>query len=223
MTKGTCSNCQKTMSKGAMTRHLGTCGHSEQGNPTWLVSVCARQAPADYWAHLEVPRDATLQALDGYLRDLWLECCGHLSQFEIDGRTYALDTGLLGGGPNPFGDFDDASMDIGIGEVLRPGREARHVYDMGSTTDLLVRCLDERAGAGGGDIRLLARNAPPRIDCVACGSPATTICVECDWDGSGCLCDRCATTHVCDDDLYLPISNSPRSGVCGYVGGVAMR
>lgn len=221
MTKGTCSNCQKTMSKGAMTRHLGISGPSEQGNPAWVVSVCARHAPADYWAHLEVPRDATLQALDGYLRDLWLECCGHLSQFEIDGRTYALVVDLLDGDADPFGDFDDASMDINIGAVLSPGQEARHIYDMGSTTELVVRCLAERAGAGD-DIRLLALNAPPRIDCVACGSPATTICAECNWNGAGHLCDGCAPGHACDDDMYLPLTNSPRSGVCGYVGGAAM-
>lgn len=222
MTEGTCSTCQTTMGKGAMTRHLGASGRGEQRHPAWLVSVCARHAPSDYWAHLEVPETATLHALDGFLRDLWLECCGHLSQFEIDARTYAISTDLLGGGPDPFGDDDDASMHIGLGEVLTPGQEARHLYDMGSTTELLVRCLEERAGAGGDDIRLLARNVPPRIDCVACGSSATTICAECSWDGAGALCEGCATEHACDEDMYIPITNSPRSGVCGYVGDAAM-
>jgi len=205
-----------------MTRHLGTCVRGGEGRPAWLVSVCARHAPADYWAHLEVPRTATLHALDVYLRELWLECCGHLSQFEIGARTYAINTDLLGGGSDPFGDFHDESMDIGFGEVLRPGQEARHLYDMGSTTELSVRCLGECAGAGDGDIRLLARNVPPRVDCVECGSPATTICAECSWDGARSLCEGCAPGHACDDDMYLPIVNSPRSGVCGYVGGGAM-
>ncbi len=223
MTTGTCGSCCKTMSKGAMTRHLGTCGRAERGSPAWLISVCARHAPSDYWAHLEIARDATLHALDGYLRELWLECCGHLSQFEIDGRTYATTTDLFGGDPDPLEDFnDDASMDISIGDVLRPGKEARHIYDMGSTTELVVRCIDERAGAGDDDIRLLAHNAPPRIDCIACGSPATTICAECNWDEAGSLCEDCASEHACDEAMYLPLTNSPRSGVCGYVGGAAM-
>lgn len=130
MTKGTCSGCEKSMAKAAMTRHLASCGRSEHGPPAFVISVSDRHAPSDYWLHLEVPSHAPLRELDGCLRDLWLECCGHLSMFEIDGRTYAIDADLLGGGPSAFEDFDDASMDVGIGAVLEPGGEASHVYDM---------------------------------------------------------------------------------------------
>ena len=41
-----------------------------------------------YWMHLEVPIYITLADLDGFLRDIWLECCGHLSDFNIDGISY---------------------------------------------------------------------------------------------------------------------------------------
>jgi len=41
-----------------------------------------------YWMHLEVPTTITLADLDGFLRDIWLECCGHLSSFSIDGISY---------------------------------------------------------------------------------------------------------------------------------------
>jgi hypothetical protein len=77
-------------------------GRGEQGPQALVIGIDDRYAPGDYWLHLEAPITATLRALDGYLRDLWLECCGHLSIFEIDGRTYAIDDGLPGGAPDPF-------------------------------------------------------------------------------------------------------------------------
>ena len=33
---------------------------------------------------------STLEELDDFLRGAWLECCGHLSDFEIDGITYMV-------------------------------------------------------------------------------------------------------------------------------------
>ena len=41
-----------------------------------------------HWLHLEAPASVQLQLLDDFLRDLWLECCGHLSCFTIDGVRY---------------------------------------------------------------------------------------------------------------------------------------
>lgn len=218
MTKGTCSECGKVTTKAAMSRHVASCGRGEGGPQSLVLSVCGREAPSGHWLLVEIPADATLRALDGYLRELWLECCGHLSMFKIDHRRFAVDAGLPGAGPDPFGDHDDESMDVGVGVVLGPGEEAHHLYDMGSMTELRVRCLEQRAGHGGGRIRLLARNAPPPIDCSDCGAPATTICTECAWNEPAAMCDDCAAAHPCGDDLYLPVVNSPRSGVCGYTG-----
>lgn len=36
-------------------------------------------------AKLEVRGSAKLEKLDDYLREIWLECCGHLSHFAFDG------------------------------------------------------------------------------------------------------------------------------------------
>jgi hypothetical protein len=215
MTKGTCTACQRAMAKAAMIRHVASCGRSEKGPAALVMSVADRGAPGDYWLHLEVPASAPLRTLDRFLRDLWLECCGHMSMFEIDGRTYPVEDDLLGiATPG----IEDGSADVPVEAVLRPGDEARHLYDMGSTTELQVRCVDRRAGHEHGEIRLLARNAPPEIACSSCGEPASVICTECSWDGAGDLCQACAGEHSCEDELYLPIVNSPRFGVCGYAG-----
>ena len=37
----------------------------------------------DFWLHLEMNGRSTLKDLDRYLRAIWLECCGHLSQFSV--------------------------------------------------------------------------------------------------------------------------------------------
>jgi hypothetical protein len=38
-----------------------------------------------FWLDLEVNSSATLSSLDKYLRAIWLECCGHMSQFSVGG------------------------------------------------------------------------------------------------------------------------------------------
>ena len=67
-------------------------------------------------------------------------------------------------------------------------------------------------------IRILARNDPPIFPCSACKepepAPAKKICTECQMD----LCGACARKHRCDEEMRLPLVNSPRAGVCAYSG-----
>jgi hypothetical protein len=42
------------------------------------------------------------------LRKIWLECCGHLSTFEIDGVRYAIDAGM----------YDDSVEEHECGEEM---------------------------------------------------------------------------------------------------------
>lgn len=68
-------------------------------------------------------------------------------------------------------------------------------------------------------IEIFARNEIPEILCDECGKfPAVEICPECQCDGSGWLCGSCANNHKCDQEMFLPVVNSPRAGVCGYSG-----
>ena len=34
------------------------------------------------------------------------------------------------------------------------------------------------------------------------------------------LCEDCAKTHACDEEMRLNVCNSPRMGVCGYGGRI---
>ena len=105
--------------------------------------------------------------------------------------------------------------------VLSPGMELLHEYDFGSTTELLVKVLAEYEGPVEKNklVQILARNEAYKIPCDECGKiPAVQICTECQWDGSGWLCEACAKDHECGEEMLLPVVNSPRTGVCGYTG-----
>jgi hypothetical protein len=164
----------------------------------------------DYWMHLQVPADVKLELLDRFLRDIWLECCGHLSAFEINGQKYSV---------YPMEDFNDKNMKARLDAVLSPGIKFYHEYDFGSTTHLTLKVVSqEQRQIKSKDIKILARNEPPSYPCMSCGKAASQVCTQCMWAGEGCLCDECVTEHECEQDMLLPIVNSPRVGVCGYTG-----
>jgi len=222
MSKGTCNLCGGTFSKSAMTKHLKSCkqkevisktpssGRSPRKTKTFHLVVEGRYLP-DYWMHLELSANAKLEALDRFLREIWLECCGHMSAFTIQDRMYSV---------APMAEFNDKSMNVKLGQVLSPGMRFYHDYDFGTTTYLALKVVSQQESQiKGGSIQVLARNELPPIPCMSCGEMATQVCTECRWSGKGgWLCDECAADHECDEDMLLPVLNSPRVGMCGYTG-----
>ena len=79
----------------------------------------------DYWLHLEMTSDAPLRVLDQFLRDTWLECCGHLSAFFIQGREYS------------------PGSRVNAGRILSQGMQFYHRYDFGTMTELTLRVLSQ--------------------------------------------------------------------------------
>jgi hypothetical protein len=229
MTDGRCTLCGDLYTKRGMTRHLRSCKqeHLADGDePTFHLSISDAHG-ADYWMHVEVERETTLATLDEFLRDSWLECCGHISAFTVDGVEYVKqfteETGMSGLGGKR------RDMDVTLGGLLEEGTEFTHEYDFGTTTELSLRVVDLGDGATGDEhgqkhgyraIRVLARNEPPEIECETCGAPATSVCTQHRrmQAGEAWLCEECARAHECDDEFFLPVVNSPRVGVCGYTG-----
>lgn len=207
--EGICNFCKKTFSGRGMAKHLEACPERKKAleNEKGKGKVFLVKASSDpYWVFFEVNATSTLETVDDFLRDLWLECCGHLSCFTIDDEEYMS---------NPWDDYK--GMNVKLGKVIAPGKEFLHEYDFGSTTELDMKCISEREGTIKG-IQILARNNPPEFFCDECGKPATQICPECAWDDKGFLCDSCAEDHECGEEMLLPVVNSPRMGVCGYTG-----
>jgi len=224
---GKCQLCGSIVAKKDMTRHIKTCNgkkdaakrasQKRQPRQTGIfhLVVEGRFQPA-YWLHLQIRSDSTLRDLDDFLRGIWLECCGHLSAFKIEEKTYLShlsENSLFGWGPEP----QEYKMDVKLGQVLRPKMKFFHEYDFGTTTELSLRVLSCQQGRMQERIRLMARNEPPPILCEICGAKADSVCTECIWAKSAWLCKKCAKKHE-HDDMLLPVVNSPRVGQCGYTG-----
>jgi hypothetical protein len=214
--KGTCTFCHRELSKASMTRHLQSCEQriAMQGEGSrqkakkikaFHLTVEGYRLPM-YWMHLEVAAGTTLATLDRFLRDTWLECCGHLSAFEIGGVRYSVDAG-------------GKSMQVHLEQVLTPGQTCSYEYDFGSTTELMLKVISEdEVDMKGRALQILARNTLPIVACDECGKPATTTCTQCLYEDQGYLCDPCAKDHECGEEMLVPRVNSPRAGVCGYTG-----
>jgi hypothetical protein len=131
--------------------------------------------------------------VDTFLRKIWCECCGHLSAFEKDGDEYGKSRKI---------------------SSLVPGDVLLYEYDFGSTTEILITVIGEISRPVQREkIRLLARNEPLEMLCDTCGAPAAIV----DTCQGGLLCDECAKDCK-DEDMFLPVVNSPRCGECGYCG-----
>lgn len=115
--------------------------------------------------------------------------------------------------------LEDRSMDVLLEKVLSVGTKFTHEYDFGSTTHLKLKVVGERQGVSQPEnepIGILARNMPPEILCVRCGQRATQVLGGYYDIEENAFCDVCA--HEEDEEMLLPIVNSPRVGVCGYTG-----
>lgn len=222
-TKGKCKYCGKEYTAGYMSRHLSSCKERQKRLDAmtgkrqcgyFLLHITAKY-DRDYWLFVEMRDTATLKDLDDFLRDIWLECCGHLSAFDIGKDRYEV---------MPSEDFfwgaPAKNMNHSLKSVLEQGMTIGYEYDFGSTTELLITVANHRTGCMQKDkITILSRNNPIEYLCSECGKkPARVICTECYWDGEGFLCKDCAKTHECGEEMQLDICNSPRMGVCAYNG-----
>jgi len=207
--KSTCKLCGAEFTTKGIGRHITAClkKHAPETKNTLTKKYCylsVRDAyNNDYFLYLLVAQDATLEDLDDYLRKIWLECCGHMSSFSY---------GKWG---------EELGLTTKIRQICANGGTLSYTYDFGSSTELTLKIFKEISCPIkiSEDIILLARNAEPIIPCDSCGKyPAKQICTECQWDGDGWLCEKCAATHECGDDMFLPVVNSPRTGVCAYTG-----
>ena len=117
---------------------------------------------------------------------------------------------------------DSKPMTTPLNWAFHVGKTLGYEYDFGSTTELKIKAVGERTREKTGDtIVLLARNTAPKIPCGECDAVAKSICPYCSYDASGWLCKKCMKKHEreCEGgDMALPVVNSPRAGVCGYVG-----
>lgn len=209
-TKGQCTQCNETFTSTLAKKHSLNCTVKdvETEQKGLLVKVSCLQQPSLYWMIIALSKNTTLIQLDTFLRNTWLECCGHLSEFTIEGHSYLSHT--ESGAIEPC-------MNSKVGQLVSPGMKFVHAYDMGSTTELKIEIL-ENIPYSVNKIKILMKNEPPVFPCESCGSKSENVCTYC----SGKMCDSCINDHSCTEggniDGIARLCNSPRTGVCGYQG-----
>lgn len=204
------------MAVGGVAKHLAACSKRRlamdvaelwKGDPETLYHLRVRDAyQGEYWLDLEMAGSRTLKHLDFYLREIWLECCGHLSQFTTGGWQGSK-----------------VAMSRKIEQVFAAGIELTHIYDFGTSSETLIKPVGTRIGkpTTPRPIALMARNVMPEAQCIKCEHPAAWLCIECviEEDVWGVLCDKHAKTHPHENyGELIKLVNSPRLGMCGYVG-----
>lgn len=220
---GKCFLCGEKVTKNTATRHLAKCLplHEQPAEKRVRLFHLRAEGAYDptYWMDFEIPASATLANLDQFLRDVWLECCGHLSAFTIKGIYYQLDTGMVDAmWKEFFGPFQPTrGMKSKLYQTLAPGTVFTHEYDFGATTKLKLKVIREREGSLPREgVRILVRNYAPDIRCKICNAPAEWLYVlEGDYQP---YCKKHAQQHEEWENGFLPLVNSPRTGDCGYTG-----
>ena len=190
--------------KTAMVGHLKMClagpvRTSGAAHPNILLLRAQANHIPPFWLYVAVRSDARLKDLDRFLRRIWLECCGHLSEFS---------------GPS----HQKISMNTPVGEAAGLVGRLDTFYDFGSSTQLTINSSGVVEGPIKNKVQLAARNEPPNWPCDSCGKPATSVCAQCVYEGKGFCCSAHGSRHECGDEMLLPVANSPRMGVCGYTG-----
>ena len=199
---GNCYICGVELGKTAMKNHiLKAHGVEKDGQDCYLIKLEGAY-DKDYWLFIDVPLDKRLSDIDAFLRKIWLECCGHLSEFRNTKRSH----------------YEGVAKNRKI-NTFSTGDKVLHEYDFGSTTETLITIVGSIVrNPQKAAVRLLARNVAPEFQCTECGAPAKYICTDCMYDcDNPFYCKKCGKKHI-HDDMFLPVTNSPRLGVCGYAG-----
>lgn len=208
-TEGKCLFCNNVFTQDEISNHLA--GHltkmlkDDRGKRQ--VNYCHVEVEAgQMFLHLLVKGSLTMKSIDRFLRGIWLECCGHMSNFGH--KNYKICTKEQ------------------VEDVFQSRVKIFHDYDYGTTTRVFLHARKHYLLNLSEDIILLSRNEPLKLFCAMCRKkPAVNICTICWFDNYSLFCESCSEKHaeICEDFAdysEMPIVNSPRMGECGYTGGV---
>jgi hypothetical protein len=226
---GECFVCGESLAYGEMGDHLPSCLEdaplpSSRKTPSRGYLVGARDDErTDFWTYFLIPRSEQLVDLDQFLRETWVDCCGHLTAFRIKGQRFESH----GGSSGPAHGTPTGSLAPKLFALLDDGEEFSFEYDFNRPTKLSLKMIeectypdveeyDEEHKIAWGKALMVAQNEDPEWTCSECGDEAEWVCRECGVEDDGVLCEECAQEHDHDDEAFLPKANSPRVGMCRF-------
>jgi len=197
--EGNCFICNKTAGRTALKNHVLK-EHNEGGEKCYLLRAESVYKGWPHWLLFSVPLTAELDDIDDFLRKIWCECCGHLSSFSSGNNELPMAMKI-------------ARLDI--------GDRLLYEYDFGSTTEIILTVVEKiKRPKQQGKVQLIARNVMPAEVCSICGKKEAAYVDVGEWFERVIACKNCAEKNKYADTNWMPLTNSPRSGVCGYDGGL---
>ena len=135
---GTCVYCGEIILRRSVNKHLEKCQKRQAAleqaatsnrpvETLWYLRVQDAYLK-DFWLDLEMVSSASLDKLDKYLRAIWLECCGHLSNSPL----------VAGGAEIGKARIADS--------IFEPDLVLRHLYDFGTTSETDIKVMGMRVG-----------------------------------------------------------------------------
>ena len=206
--KAKCYYCNKELTEKTIKRHMKNCSEmkesidekrieDEELRYQFIIAIKPKYGGNEYCIYLSIDGTLGLVHIDQFIRDIWVECCGHLSGFRIRGKFY-----------------QDHSMNAKLNDILDIDEKFEYEYDFGSTTHLNLEVVDIRlVPSNFSQIEIIARNNEIKHDCEICGAEAKYFNYEKDqWECENCIDE--------DNDMISEFDycNSPRDGVCSYDG-----
>ncbi|AWK50586.1 nucleic acid-binding protein [Clostridium beijerinckii] len=206
--KAKCYYCNKELTERTIKRHMKNCSEmkksiyekriddKEQRNQ-FIIAIKPKYAGNEYCIYLSMDGTLGLVHIDQFIRDIWVECCGHLSGFKIRNKFY-----------------QDNQMNTQLNDILNIDEKFEYEYDFGSTTCLVLDVVNIiEVPSSFSQIEIIARNHEIKHVCKICGAEAKYFNYEKDEWG----CENCIDG---DNDIIMEFDycNSPRDGVCGYEG-----
>ncbi|NOW91451.1 hypothetical protein BCD91_003474 [Clostridium beijerinckii] len=158
--QGRCYYCNKELTERTIKRHAKSCSVmkksiEEKMNYTkgvreqFIISMKDKYNPSLYCIYVSIDAKLQLQHLDKFIRDIWVECCGHLSAFYIDEEIYHDNSD------------EQYEMNFYLKDVLNVNKKFEYEYDFGSTTYLTLEVVDIiQVPNEFSQVEVIARNNP---------------------------------------------------------------
>lgn|GEM_PF-2109566 len=223
--KGKCYFCGRELTSGGGANHIKNCkkrlGIIEENKKIEgryakkFILLIKDKYIKDFWMYISMGKNAKLKDLDKFIRDVWVECCGHLSCFKIKDKIYG-ESRI----EDDIWNHYNGDLNIRIKNLVQIKNIFEYEYDFGSTTYITIKVIDEFSDIKTkNNIEILARNNEPIVKCSDCGEKAKYE-FEDGYEGiRKCLCDKCIENYNQSEDNYIEeieCANSPRFGICDY-------
>jgi len=143
-TKGICAYCKTEIPKNtrSIIKHLSECKSavvSKTDSPVHhMVLMIEGKYNPDYWLVIKVKSVLSIKKIDRFIRDIWVECCGHMSAFSYNRSKIGMSQKICNVFDGPY--------------IID------YIYDYGSSTELSLSLLGEMDDSNDKDNQVLKRN-----------------------------------------------------------------